>query len=219
MGITTAAVGGTALVATAPTLGPDASTANTPAAQLLLFCDVVGQLQGDAGLLRLAPAAMFAFSGVMFREILMDMNDLEGDRKSGVWTLPVLLGKPAALCCAMSFMLAGSAAALSWLLSAPGSLGQLLQGAAEGTGLHQELLEWPLLHQGLTRLGVAWDPAWGSVVVVAAPVLVLLTAVWKLGWLAWAVWCSKFSVAVVSQAVDDCLKPVGWGIILLAALG
>lgn len=174
-------------------------------------------LQGDAGLLRLAPATLFAFSGVMFREILMDMNDLEGDRNSGVWTLPVLLGKPAALCCAMGFTLAGCAGALLRLLAAPGSLGELLQGAtAPGSAVSGG---WPLLQQGLVKLGVAWDPTWGAAAVVAAPVLVLLMAVWKLGRLAVGVWRSGFDEGVVGAAVDECLKPVGWGIILLAALG
>lgn len=175
-------------------------------------------LQGDAGLLRLAPATLFAFSGVMFREILMDMNDLEGDRNSGVWTLPVLLGKPAALCCAMAFMLAGSAAALLRLLSTPGSLGELLQGtAAAGTAASGG--GWPLLQQGLMKLGVALDSSWGAAAVTAAPVLVLLMAVMQLGKLAVGVWHSKFDEGVVGAAVDECLKPVGWGIILLAALG
>lgn len=175
-------------------------------------------MQGDAGLLRLAPATLFAFSGVMFREILMDMNDLEGDRQGGVWTLPVLLGKPAALCCAMAFMLAGSVAALLRLLSTPGSLGDLLQHAGGVVGADFSG-GWPLLQQGLMKLGVAWDPAWGGAAVVAAPVLVLLVAAWKLGRLAWSVWSSKFDERAVSVAVDECLKPVGWGIILLAALG
>jgi hypothetical protein len=174
-------------------------------------------MQGDAGLLRLVPATLFAFSGVMFREILMDLNDLEGDRNSGVWTLPVLLGKPAALRCAVGFMLAGCAGALLRLLSTPGSLGELLQGStltgASNAG------GWPLLQQGVTKLGVAWDPAWGGAAVVAAPVLVLLIAAWNLGRLALGVWRSNFDDKVVGAAVDECLKPVGWGIILLAALG
>lgn len=173
--------------------------------------------QGDAGLLRLAPATLFAFSGVMFREILMDMNDMEGDRKSGVWTLPVLLGKAGALVCAIGFMLAGSFSALARLLSTPGSLAELLQDAAGGALASSG--GWPLLQQGLVKLGVAWDPAWGNAAVVAAPVLVLLVAVANLGRLAWGVWRSKFDERVVGAAVDECLKPVGWGIILLAALG
>lgn len=173
-------------------------------------------LQGDAGLLRLAPATLFAFSGVMFREILMDMNDLEGDRSGGVWTLPVLLGKPAALICALGFTLVGCAGALLRLLATPGSLGEVFQ---QGTGAVADNGGWPLLQQALTKLGVSWDPSWGAAVVVGAPVAVLLMAVWKLGRLALGVWRSGFDEKVVGAAVDECLKPVGWGIILLAALG
>jgi hypothetical protein len=151
----------------------------------------------------------------MFREILMDMNDLEGDRSSGVWTLPVLLGKPSALICALSFTLVGCAGALLRLLAAPGSLGEVFQGSGAVAGSSG----FPLLQQALTRLGVSWDPSWGAAVVVGAPVAVLLMAVWKLGRLALGVWRSGFDEKVVGAAVDECLKPVGWGIILLAALG
>jgi hypothetical protein len=118
----------------------------------------------------------------------------------------------------MAFMLAGSAAALLRLLSTPGSLGELLQGtAAAGTAASGG--GWPLLQQGLMKLGVALDSSWGAAAVTAAPVLVLLMAVMQLGKLAVGVWHSKFDEGVVGAAVDECLKPVGWGIILLAALG
>lgn len=145
------------------------------------------------------------------REILMDLNDVEGDRNSQVWTLPVLLGKSAALCCAMAFLLAGSAGALFRLLALYGEGGAA--GAATGSSAG-----WPLLQQGMMKLGVAVDPAWAGAVTVAAPVLVLLTAVLKLGRLAWGVWQNRFDERVVGAAVDECLKPIGWGIILLAAL-
>eukprot|EP00775_Hariotina_reticulata_P009118 gene9118-9287_t len=81
----------------------------------------------------------------MFREILMDLNDAEGDRAAGVWTLPVLL--------------------------------------------------------------------------VGMPVAVLLAAAGKLVRLAVGAWRSGFDTEVVGGAVDECLKPIGWGIILLAAMG
>ena len=41
---------------------------------------------------------MFAFLGVVYREILMDINDEEGDRKGGIKTLPVIFGTPTPYC-------------------------------------------------------------------------------------------------------------------------
>ena len=38
--------------------------------------------------------AGFTFLGIMHREILMDMNDVDGDRAAGVLTLPVVFGAP-----------------------------------------------------------------------------------------------------------------------------
>lgn len=39
----------------------------------------------------------------------MDLNDQAGDRESGVYTLPVMLGKPRALAAALAIMLTGMA--------------------------------------------------------------------------------------------------------------
>jgi hypothetical protein len=177
----------------------------------------------------------------MFREILMDLNDAEGDRASGVWTLPVLLGKPAALASATLCLLLGSGAALARLLAPAAGSGALLGAAGAGavgassaaaaaataaaratptavaTGA-AAVASWPLLQQGLVAAGVAWSPAWHTAIVVALPALLLLAAVGQLGRLALAVSRSGFDRAVVSHAVDECLKPVGATIILLAAL-
>ncbi|KAF8056478.1 digeranylgeranylglyceryl phosphate synthase [Scenedesmus sp. PABB004] len=94
---------------------------NATVATVIALAPLAGALAagaGAAGIARLAPAALYAFGGVMFREILMDLNDAPGDRAAGVWTLPVLLGKPAALAAAAGFLAAGAAAAGGALLRA-----------------------------------------------------------------------------------------------------
>lgn len=177
---------------------------------LLATWVLVSCLQGDAGLLRLLPATTFAFSGVMFREILMDLNDAEGDRQAGVWTLPVMLGKPAALLCALGFLAVGSTAALLQLLKTS-ALAEWLQNPGTLDSLQ------PLF----AALGVAAGDAAGVCQGLAAglPVVVLLWMVAQLVRLAVAVWRSGFQAEVVSKAVGECLKHVGWGILLLAAMG
>jgi len=40
---------------------------------------------------------VFAFLGVVYREIIMDINDVEGDRSAGIRTLPVMFGKRRAM--------------------------------------------------------------------------------------------------------------------------
>ena len=131
----------------------------------------------------------------MYREIVMDLNDLEGDRAARVWTLPVLLGKPAALLTAIGFFLIGNAAAFVQLLHSSGGLG--LAGVLEG---------W--FGMGVER---------SQAVAAAAPLLVLVWAAWRVGRSAWGVWRSGFDEGVVGEAVDGCLKPIGLGMILLAA--
>jgi hypothetical protein len=169
-------------------------------------------LQGDAGLLRLLPATLFAFSGVMFREILMDCNDSEGDRQAGVWTLPVLLGKPAAVLCAVTFMLLGSGGALVRLLKS----NVLLEWAAAPGAVAS-------VQQGLALLGLGGVGGHAAGVMeglaVALPCAVMGVIVTQLMKLAVAVWRSKCAEKEVSMAVGECLKFVGWGILLLAAMG
>lgn len=63
----------------------------------------------------------FLFLGIMHREILMDINDTEGDREAGINTLPVVLGRGAALAAATA--------------AAAAALGICLRSAAFGAGL------------------------------------------------------------------------------------
>ena len=42
----------------------------------------------------LSISTSFIFLGSFYNELLLDMKDVEGDKKTGIWTLPVFLGKP-----------------------------------------------------------------------------------------------------------------------------
>ena len=55
---------------------------------LIMFCF----LQHGVALGNMVELAGFTFFGIMHREIMMDMNDVEGDRAAGVLTLPVVFG-------------------------------------------------------------------------------------------------------------------------------
>ena len=60
------------------------------------------------------------FCGILHREILMDLNDVDGDRENGVHTVPVVLGKRAALIAAAGLAAACVAAAGAVLTLKPG---------------------------------------------------------------------------------------------------
>jgi hypothetical protein len=78
-------------------------------------------VQTAQSLWAVAGPCAYLFLCIMHREILMDINDVEGDREAGVYTLPVVLGRRAAL---------GAAAAF-----AAAAVGACLRAAAVGTGL------------------------------------------------------------------------------------
>jgi 4-hydroxybenzoate polyprenyltransferase len=82
--------------------------------------------QASAGLHAVASPCAYLFCCIMHREILMDLNDTEGDRGSGINTLPVVLGRGAALAVALllavlavgvSLHSALVGGGLSWLVS------------------------------------------------------------------------------------------------------
>jgi len=81
-----------------------------------------GLATGDAGqLLRTIVPGLYVFCAIMWQEIMMDITDVEGDRRGGIRTLPVIFGPKPALCIALLF-LAGAAAspfALSALTMIP----------------------------------------------------------------------------------------------------
>ena len=53
--------------------------------------------QAGLSLAKVAPMSAFLFLAIMYREILMDLGDVDGDRCVGVWTLPVVMGRGPAL--------------------------------------------------------------------------------------------------------------------------
>jgi 4-hydroxybenzoate polyprenyltransferase len=147
----------------------------------------------------------FAFGGVMFREILMDVNDAAGDAAAGVVTLPVLLGRRGAVGAALACLLSGAAVAAA-RLAGGGS------AAAFGDGGLATLLSALLPHGAVLPSALASAAA-------AAPLAVLALAVGNLATLAGRVARSGYAHDAVDRAVSECLKPIGWGIVLLAALG
>ena len=58
-------------------------------------------LQEPLGLQAVMVPCLFVFGGVFYREILMDLNDSEGDRRNKIWTLPVVFGEFAVLTCVL----------------------------------------------------------------------------------------------------------------------
>lgn len=76
---------------------------------------------GSADVMRALPPALFAFAGVAYREVLMDVCDAAGDAASGLRTLPVVLGKTCAVLVGACTMMAGAAASTAALLTLPWS--------------------------------------------------------------------------------------------------
>ena len=76
-------------------------------------------MQGQELLRSVAGLCLVLFCGILHREILMDLNDVDGDRDNGVRTVPVVLGKPAALAIAACLAAAPVAAVAYMLTTAP----------------------------------------------------------------------------------------------------
>ena len=65
-----------------------------------LYMQMYHAQQGPGVLAAVAGPCAALFCGILHREILMDLNDVDGDRENGVHTVPVVLGKRAALAAA-----------------------------------------------------------------------------------------------------------------------
>lgn len=162
---------------------------NATVAVIIALAPVSGALAAGAdcdALLRLAPSLLYLFTGVMYREVLMDINDIKGDESAGVVTLPVMVGPAPALTLAATGVLAGSILGVLGVLSGSGAAHFIppklsVFGASLCTA---QLL------RGLT-----------AAVVSMATISVLSQAV--------SIFKSEFSEASVAEGVERCLKPVG----------
>jgi 4-hydroxybenzoate polyprenyltransferase len=145
-------------------------------------------VQGSLAVARILPASAFLFSGVVFREIVMDLNDATGDAAAGIATLPVVLGPQPAL--AVATACAGAGLAGSCLAAVRAPAGMLV--AAK---LH--------LAPGEAAMGLV------------ACMLLLTSGIFRS---AWRIWRSDFEPTVVGQAVSSSFKPIGLGVVAFAAL-
>ena len=135
----------------------------------------------------LVPCA-FLFLAVCYREILMDVLDMDGDAAAGVKTLPVLVGRNQAL--------------LIGLILLTACLALTLFTAFHGHGfawIWQKSPQWELVVRTMNAL------------VTGAVILRPMAAAVQL-------WKQNFPDRDVSAAIDDTLKTVGIGMILLAAM-
>lgn len=135
----------------------------------------------------LAPCA-FLWLGIMFRELMMDIQDRRGDSAAGVLTLPVVLGPRAAL--GIGFGLLAACLALA------------AHAAAYGSGLAWAWATAPALEPAARAAALA-AVAWVLSTPCAAAV---------------AVQRSGFGKAEVCHAIDVSMKSVGLGTLLLALL-
>jgi geranylgeranylglycerol-phosphate geranylgeranyltransferase len=161
---------------------------------------------GAEAVRRLLPCAAFAFFGVVYREILMDIHDMDGDLAEGVVTVPALCGRGGALCAALASLGAGTAAALALLYA----------GASAASSSSGRVLLFELPSATATALGVFTAPVLELLAVL--PALTLLALAGQCAALALAAARSGFEPENVDACVMACLKPMGLGIMLLAAV-
>jgi 4-hydroxybenzoate polyprenyltransferase len=130
----------------------------------------------------------FLFMAVCYREILMDIQDVQGDAEAGFQTFPVLFGRDRALTIGLCLL----TICLALIIF---------------TAFHGHGLAW------IWRTAPQWEP-WvrttfsvGGAAVILRPIAAAVHF-WKRG----------FPENDVGVAIDDTLKTVGIGMILLAAM-
>lgn len=143
---------------------------------------------GRAGIARLVPLCTFLFMGLMYREVLMDITDEIGDREAGVRTIPVVAGRSVALTVATLCV---------------ASAGSLLTYAA----LHGHGLAWAWASHRVSERAVR-AAAMLSAFFLARPVAAAISSIWQSG----------FNKATISRAIDESMKSIGLGMIMLAAV-
>jgi hypothetical protein len=156
----------------------------------------------------LAASAFVVFCHMYHREILMDIDDTEGDEAGQILTLPRLLGKPLAL------LLGGGLVALGTALSAwvvgmqhglrLSSLGVLQNGVVRGGA------EVAATVAGIVGLRVVGATAWLAPVAVCAAGVSLCAYDWRV------VWRKEFRH-------DDVSKGIAWSplamVVMLLLMG
>jgi geranylgeranylglycerol-phosphate geranylgeranyltransferase len=162
---------------------------------------------GAEAVRRLLPCAAFAFFGVVYREILMDVHDMDGDLVEGVVTVPALIGRGGALVAALASLAAGTASALCLLYGVFG-------GGVGGGSTGGILFELPAATA--TSLGIFTGPVLELAVVLPAALLLLLGG--QCAALAVGAARSGWQPKRVDHAVMACLRPLGLGIMMLAAV-
>ncbi|KAK9814843.1 hypothetical protein WJX72_012464 [[Myrmecia] bisecta] len=164
---------------------------NATVAAIIAASPIAGALAAGASSLGvravIAPCA-FVFLAIMYREILMDIQDVEGDRAARVWTLPVMLGRKRALGVAVGLFATASVLGLAV--------------AAFGSGLSWAWTMYSVSETVVRSLSAL------AVLYVVRPVLAN----------AWAIWRNEFNRDLVRSAIDETLKPIGLGMLLLAAM-
>lgn len=165
-----------ALAAGAVCLGVCAFVVHTPYAQ------------APTALSAVLATCTWAFLGVLHREVLMDITDVDGDAAAGVLTMPVVLGRPVALLFAT--VCVGVASVYGLAL------------AVWGNGL-----AWLWTQGGLIQ-GLVRSLAAAAMAGVAVP---LLRGCWR-------VYSSDYDAAQTSGVIDGSLLPIGVGMILMAMM-
>ncbi|KAK9810620.1 hypothetical protein WJX73_005068 [Symbiochloris irregularis] len=141
------------------------------------------------GMTHVCPVSAFLFLAFMYRELLMDVADVEGDAAQGVWTLPVVLGRGRAFSAGLGLLTTAICLAVAS----------------------------PFLGLGLTFLdsfGIAWLPGLARAIAAGVIACGLMPAVMD----AAAVLRSGYSQQRVSRAIDGMLKPLGLTMILMVVM-
>ncbi|CAM9527957.1 unnamed protein product, partial [Hapterophycus canaliculatus] len=94
-----------------PLLKPIPLMKNFVVAMVIAAAVAAGGLAAGAGVAATLTPTVLTFFVIAHREILMDITDVDGDREGGVRTLPVIMGRKAALGLAAVLLSAGVGAA------------------------------------------------------------------------------------------------------------
>lgn len=142
---------------------------------------------------------------------------------AGVWTLPVLLGRGPALAIACGCMVAGWGASLLLTLNALSqaaaavAAGALSGGAAAAvTGASAAGATAAAASAASVAVGSTGGGSAGSAGIVTITFLSLLSG--KLLALAANVWRARYAPAAIDDAANAAMKPIGLGMVLLAAV-